>query len=234
MVKNSSRLRNHLRGSPRVRNNVFVRSFVENTRDFCDVSSLHGMRLLGIQFNSFNKDCKPTRIVGFMFWLTAIIIGSVLGLILMNKIWQRYSVNPTITTIETKNYPISSVLFPGVTICNINVVSRPQAERLIQDMRDSGVQIDKDSWKFFEALSTLITYDEVDSDYSLLFDFFLKRNFTTDKLMMTLAQPCDIMLKKCYWLGKATNCSEIFRVTTSGYGFCCSFNYKALRSYLEV
>lgn len=223
-----------LRKHHRQRANLIVRSLVETTADFCDVSSLHGLRLLGMNITSFKEGVKVLRVIAVAIWATAISVGFFLAVFLMSKIWHRYSISPTITTIETKNYPISSVLFPGVTICNINVVSKPQADALYRRMQDKGFPTDENTWNFFKNLYTLINYEQVDEDYSRVFEFLEKFNYTTNKLMRTLAQPCDSLLRRCYWLGKLTNCSEIFRTTTSGFGFCCSFNYKALRSYLEV
>lgn len=228
----NSKLRKHHRCYYRTA--LVARSVVETTTDFCEVSSLHGFRLLGMQIANLKQGLKFLRLVGTLIWTVAILVGFILAIFLMNKIWERYSISPTITTIETKNYPISSVLFPGVTICNINVVNKPQAEALYKLMEDNKIPTDENTWNFFKNLFTLINYDEVDGDYSDIFESLVKLNYTIDKLMRTLAQPCESLLKKCYWLGKATNCSEIFRTTTSGFGFCCSFNYKALRSYLEV
>lgn len=46
----------------------------------------------------------------------------------MQLAWNRFEVTPTITTIETNNYPIWNIKFPGVTICNNNKVYRPAAD----------------------------------------------------------------------------------------------------------
>lgn len=59
-------------------------------------------------------------------------------------------------------------------------------------------------------------------------------NYTTEKLMFELMQPCSLMLETCIWLGKFVPCEKVFRVAKSSEGFCCSFNYNALRNNLEV
>lgn len=51
-------------------------------------------------------------------------------------------------------------------------------------------------------------------------------NYTVEKLMFELMQPCELMMQNCSWLGKVRQCNELFHVATSGEGFCCSFNYK--------
>lgn len=58
-------------------------------------------------------------------------------------------------------------------------------------------------------------------------------NYSTEKLMFELMQPCSTMLDKCYWLGKSVSCDTIFRVAKASEGFCCSFNYNALRDNFE-
>lgn len=58
--------------------------------------------------------------------------------------------------------------------------------------------------------------------------------YTTDRLMFELMQPCGNMIKSCAWLGKTVPCDTLFRVAKSSEGFCCSFNYKALKDALEM
>ncbi|XP_044732088.1 sodium channel protein Nach-like [Chrysoperla carnea] len=37
--------------------------------------------------------------------------------------------------------------------------------------------------------------------------------------------PCDKLIIDCQWLNNYANCTEIFNVVRSFYGYCCSFNY---------
>lgn len=59
-------------------------------------------------------------------------------------------------------------------------------------------------------------------------------NYTPERLMYWLMQPCEQLVTNCTWLGKQTPCNQMFRVAKSTEGFCCSFNYKAPRYNLEV
>lgn len=59
-------------------------------------------------------------------------------------------------------------------------------------------------------------------------------NYTTKQLMLELIHPCENMILTCMWLGKLYPCQSMFRVTASTDGFCCSFNQKAVKSYLEM
>lgn len=58
------------------------------------------------------------------------MLGFVFAIIMMLLVWNRYQTIPTITTVETTNYPIWKLQFPAVTICNNNKVYAPAAEIL--------------------------------------------------------------------------------------------------------
>lgn len=50
--------------------------------------------------------------------------------------------------------------------------------------------------------------------------------YTCETMMRALMQPCSTMVKQCYWLGRTVPCEQLFHVSKSSEGFCCSFNYK--------
>lgn len=52
--------------------------------------------------------------------------------------------------------------------------------------------------------------------------------YTPETLMKDLMQPCDRLIRQCYWLNQEVNCSKLFYLSKSTEGFCCSFNYKGL------
>lgn len=49
-------------------------------------------------------------------------------------------------------------------------------------------------------------------------------NYTYDKLLYLLMQPCDRMLVQCAWLNQIQPCNEMFGISKSTKGYCCSFN----------
>lgn len=57
---------------------------------------------------------------------------------------------------------------------------------------------------------------------------FENLGYKTDKTMRAVMQPCNKMLKKCYWLSKEVSCEELFHLSKSSGGYCCSFNYKGI------
>ncbi len=110
--------------------------------------------------------------------------------------------------------------------------------------------------EFLENLAKLITPEYIDALYLKTYQILQEMGYTTDKLvrytrshihtspgltfnllfeqMLELMQPCNLMIRSCSWLGKIIPCESIFRVAKSSEGFCCSFNYKALKDSLEL
>lgn len=88
--------------------------------------------------------------------------------------------------------------------------------------------------EFLENLAKLITPEYIDALYLKTYQILEEMGYTTDKLMFELMQPCSNMIQGCAWLGKIVACDTLFRVAKSSEGFCCSFNYKALKDSLEM
>lgn len=88
--------------------------------------------------------------------------------------------------------------------------------------------------EFLENLAKLITPEYIDALYLKTYQILEEMGYTTDRLMFELMQPCENMIKSCAWLGKIVPCDSLFRVAKSSEGFCCSFNYKALKDSLEM
>lgn len=179
-------------------------------------------------------------------------MGAVFAIVLINLVWKRFQTTPTITTVETNNYPIWNVNFPAVTICNINKVYAPATKNITDKLWD----IFKSNWlrtnltklfcrvekgvkkesviEFLENLAKLINPEYIDALFLKTYQILEGMGYTTDKLMFELMQPCVNMIKDCSWLGKIVPCDSLFRVAKSSEGFCCSFNYQALKDNLEM
>lgn len=61
-------------------------------------------------------------------------MGAVFAIVLMGLMWDRFQTTPTITTVETNNYPIWNVPFPAITICNINKVYAPATKNITEKL----------------------------------------------------------------------------------------------------
>ena len=168
------------------------------------------------------------RISRFL-WFCCCIAGIYCAVIMMRLVWRRFQMNPILTTIQTTTYPIWEVPFPSVTICNINKVYGPRTANITKMLIEKGVPEDRIP-KYYEVLPNLINPEHVDSEF---LNIIQRTNYTTETLMTELAQPCDSLLKLCFWKGSETPCNELFKMTRSTEGICCSFNYVALRRALE-
>lgn len=83
---------------------------------------------------------------------------------------------------------------------------------------------------FFSNLSNLVTFDYV-HDSNIAVEYILLRlGYTIENIMLELIQPCEEMLQNCSWLGEVIPCKDLFRMIKTVDGFCCSFNYKALKA----
>lgn len=72
--------------------------------------------------------------LSFVIWLSACVLGVVFGVILILLVYDRFQLTPTITTVETNNFPIWNVKFPAVTICNNNKVYGPAAKNMSEKL----------------------------------------------------------------------------------------------------
>lgn len=80
---------------------------------------------------------------------------------------------------------------------------------------------------FLKELAKLVVPEYVTGSFVAIQNALQKMNYTTEKLMYEVMQPCRQMLERCSWLGTLVPCETLFQVATSAEGFCCSFNYRA-------
>lgn len=48
--------------------------------------------------------------------------------------------------------------------------------------------------------------------------------YTVERFFRIAMQPCHAMLKLCIWYDRRIPCENLFFITKSAEGFCCSFN----------
>lgn len=187
-------------------------------------------------------------------WGGAFIIGAAFTLTMITLVWQRFQATPTITTIDTYYYPIWNVPFPAVTICNINQVYRPATkniERKLYAVRPPDTFLELISailFCFSSRLSYGVSQSNIDNFFKGLAglvkppyraptevmlnvsNIIAEMGYTTETLLREVMQPCNKMISSCSWLDKDAPCDELFKVSKSSEGFCCSFNYHKLEN----
>lgn len=88
--------------------------------------------------------------------------------------------------------------------------------------------------QFFLSLEKLTRPAYLNATFLSLYATLEDLGYSTETMMFELRQPCDRLIKRCMWMGKVVRCDHLFRTSRSAEGFCCSFNYKTSRQYLET
>ncbi|XP_050073010.1 pickpocket protein 11-like [Anopheles maculipalpis] len=138
--------------------------------------------------------------------------------------WMRFRTTPTITTIETMTYPIWNIPFPAVTVCNINKIDNRKAKGIINRLVQEYGMSEANATGLLVAQASLVNFEDVNTTYIELEYALGKMGWNPDRLLLELSQPCEELIKVCYWLGSEVPCPKIIRRTRTDNGFCCSFN----------
>lgn len=85
----------------------------------------------------------------------------------------------------------------------------------------------------FENLNAIVQAKNVDNIIEIQeFERAMNRhNYTIQRMLRELMQPCNRMLRYCSWLDTVYRCDELFIISRTAKGFCCSFNYKGPLRY---
>lgn len=67
-------------------------------------------------------------------WVVIHVIAIGVSLWIVRTTWTEFTDNPTITTLESQNYPIKHLPFPAVALCNINRISRWRARKYAEQL----------------------------------------------------------------------------------------------------
>ncbi|XP_078039634.1 pickpocket protein 28 [Augochlora pura] len=180
--------------------------YLENT-------GLHGFRYIVASRTKFGR----------ILWFAICMAAIGFCVLLMMRLWDHYSDNPTVTIIDTSN-PIKDLQFPGITICNNNKVYGRHANIIARKLLMNGFDISMTN-RLFSSLMKLIRPDKIEIDNATAAWALDTLDYSVEKLMFELMQPCSAMLVRCAWLGQIYNCNKIFKIVKANEGFCCGFNY---------
>lgn len=100
-------------------------SFKASSNDFWQKSLLHGSR---------NVIERGRLVSEKVIWLFIIFIGFGLAFFFLIDIWTNFTSNPTITTLDNQNYPISRVSYPAVGLCNVNRLSKTMLAKYADEL----------------------------------------------------------------------------------------------------
>jgi len=187
-------------------------------KEFCDETSLHGLKYITEDNVSWTQ-----RVLWAFFFLISFLAFFYLFSPIMNK----YLTTATFTTVETTNYDISNIPFPGVTVCsNFRVTTSGFTK-----------QTKTPPWSEYseKALHQLVSNLVSLANFPRLMYFESETDNLTKthseripEFMSQITPKCDTMFLYCKWQGDPVSCKKYVKTRKTDLGYCCSFNTKDL------
>ena len=185
-----------------------VRQYFENT-------SLHGPKYI----TEFGR-----HYVEKFLWILVFTAASTLGVYLTVRIVNKWNQTPTLTSISTTNFPLNKIPFPAVTICpNTKGLRGKIVNEICRQSWTDHMDPDLVLLGLYNAISPMLgPENEYENDST---ENFLDLTITEVISVLKRVSPkCSDYLLHCTWNSVKYNCSELFKVTSTDVGFCCSFN----------
>ncbi|KAG5865679.1 hypothetical protein JTB14_020630 [Gonioctena quinquepunctata] len=135
--------------------------------------------------------------------------------------------NPTVTSLESSNVPSSQVPFPGISICNINKISRRKAIQYATDLSNLTKIRPDILLKHMKLLGYMYEfYTPINGNLAEFQKILDAVGIHPKSLIKQLAPKCQDILLKCSWADEEVTCSDYFEFTLTFEGYCCLFNYQ--------
>ncbi|XP_069676703.1 sodium channel protein Nach-like [Periplaneta americana] len=197
---------------------VIIRGYIF---DYCANTTVHGMKYIAERGRHWSE-----RIL----WSLLCSMAACGSMYLSAKNWQRFVHSPTVSVIESTNFPISNIPFSSVTLCDANRVHWTKAMKFQKRyLPDASNETLKMFHKFVKAISVIEfgDFDILDLEFNGTFvntPELSRLNIT--QLMFDVKPECKEMFSQglCWWRNKDYNCCEIFELQRTEYGYCYAFN----------
>jgi Amiloride-sensitive sodium channel len=113
--------KNPTKTSPKKKERIFSRAFVETWEQFTSTTTIHGLKHVNDpRGNRFTK----------LFWIFVPVFCFVCAIALMATFLMRYKSSPTRINVDTNFGPISEIEFPAIIFCNPNFITDSQVHGL--------------------------------------------------------------------------------------------------------
>lgn len=109
----------------RSRKEEFKSWLIDKVNNFCKVTSFHGY------VHTVKKEYHP---IERWLWIVLSFLALTTALILLWISLNWNAETPTMTVIESTNYPTYNLPFPAVTICSMNKISKSAALEIASEM----------------------------------------------------------------------------------------------------
>ncbi|EDV37462.1 nach, isoform A [Drosophila ananassae] len=187
--------------------------------DFCATSSIHGLR--------YTRDEDTNRIVHFV-WLLISLVMFICAVVMARTFYIDFRSNPTRMNVESDSTPVNTLYFPPVTICPDVLFNMQKSEAFLQTLQlpqgtNQSVILRK-LHIFYGFMLDDEKYSEQDT--SLMESVLSLNNLTLQQLVEHLRWNCDEILYRCRFNGQIRDCLELFQLSKTFFGHCCSFNLR--------
>ncbi|XP_071631096.1 sodium channel protein Nach [Temnothorax longispinosus] len=233
---------NHVEASKRMRKELFDhaniklynRSVVKSKkvtalqllREYLPISSVHGMQY-------FSKLQIKSSIIGKIFWTLIMICSFVFLALMLHKFWVRYSTNPTRSIIRSFHTPIFRAPFPALTICPL-IPPKAARRRKVFESLHIPHNMTNNTARFLVRYGPAFANENAPGGKTHVDELklLLKTNNMTLVDLVRALRPCEDIFDFCSWNDDEKDCSELFKVSYTFAGICCSFNY-LLEDYIK-
>ncbi|EDW81151.1 uncharacterized protein Dwil_GK11905 [Drosophila willistoni] len=205
------------------RDNNLKHSLLLYLKEYCECSSIHGIRYLA--------DPK-LRFFERIIWLLLLVATSICAIFVYVDLTELYHAVRIQTTIKDSMQPIFFVPFPSVGICPRNRVNWIKLERdgpnhfLGANVTEAQKQL---FISFFSAagdvhLNRLNNMDSFYANATLASSVSQLDELNVSEVLEYLQLECKDIFYACNWRGMPKNCCEIFELEHTESGLCWVFN----------
>nr|XP_045607024.1 pickpocket protein 28-like [Procambarus clarkii] len=164
----------------------------------------------------------PEELRRRLFWVVSWVMSLTACCYYIGQNLTEYRSAPTLTSIDSTNYPISKVDFPSVTFCNFNHIVKSRRPPRQEDVLGR-VKYKEDQWAtmtfgVYQNLFSVEPLWELVNSSVLLLD-----NREVYCTIKESSQRCEEMVLFCLWRG-TIDCAGLFTQVSTRNGFCCVIN----------
>ncbi|EDW33593.1 GL11823 [Drosophila persimilis] len=187
--------------------------------DFCTTSSIHGLR--------YTRDEDTNRIVHFVWLLISLVMFSC-AVAMAHTFYVDFRSNPTRMNVESDFTPLSNLYFPPVTICPEVLFNMQKSKAFLETLRlPEGADVARIQRQLHIFYGFMLDDERfADQDIEQMESVLTLNNLTLEQFVEHLRWDCREILYRCRYHGKIINCSELFQLSKTFFGNCCSFNLR--------
>ncbi|XP_052863169.1 sodium channel protein Nach-like [Anopheles cruzii] len=200
------------------------RSFIFQTKEFFDNSTLHGVRYIAEEGRPFFER--------FM-WFCFVTFGFIAAVVIIFSLWEKFQTNPTITGLDT-DFHNQQVIFPTVLVCPTEPYDE-EAVRRVAHQQLAGWEAGSEIYEPFLRLLTQLSYGRLQEITATVGGLpagnGVLRAANLRDLMFRVAVRCNDTFAVCRYKDEDIDCCEMFKPMYTEHGFCFGFNARYTNSW---